>query len=167
MENDWRCDPRGTNLQPASAWEEGEGRGGEEVGGGGTHHTRAGEGSTGSGEKGIPGRVGAGMAAAVAIDEHPLLRFDSLNWVDLRLGFLSRGLLLFKSAPILEARCHEQEKEKKPSLRCDFLPKFRKYLCFSSQNFYTLYYLFKNKNIQTYIFFYLFQKLLKFELFYP
>lgn len=46
------------------------------------------EGSKGSGEKSIPGRVGAGMAL-IAIDEYPLLPFDSLNWSDLGLvGFV-------------------------------------------------------------------------------
>lgn len=88
MGYDSRYDLEGKNLRPASSWEEEEGRGRDEVAGGGIHRTRARESSKGSGEKSIPGRVGAGMAL-IAIDEYPLLPFDSFNWTDL--GFV--GLL--------------------------------------------------------------------------
>lgn len=91
MGYDSRYDLEGMNLQPAYAWEEEEGRGRDEVAGGGIHRTQARESSKGSGEKSIPGRGGAGMAL-IAIDEHPLLPLDSLNWLDLGLGgFLYRN----------------------------------------------------------------------------
>lgn len=91
MGYDSRYDLEGMNLRPASAWEEEEGRGRDEVAGDGIHRTQAPESSKGSGDKSIPGRVGAGMAR-IAIDEYPLLPFDSLNWTDLGLvGFLFRN----------------------------------------------------------------------------
>lgn len=82
MEYDSGYDLAGTDLRSASAWEEEEEQDGDEVAGGGVHQTQAEEGSKGSGEKSIPDRVGAGMAP-VAIDEHPLFRFDSSNRLDL------------------------------------------------------------------------------------